>query len=92
MARKVYAMSLTSTWIYEYPDQSSRFVGDVGNGTLLFPGSLQTAGRFWDSTGGGRHDCSQAVSFEKDQTVVANKNTIDITGRANLHTKPESGI
>ena len=36
MARKVYAMSLSSTWIYEYPDQTSRFVGDVANGSLMY--------------------------------------------------------
>ena len=45
MARKVYAMSLTSTWIYEYPDQSSRFVGDVVNGTLVYV--LKDAKKGW---------------------------------------------
>ena len=36
LARKVYAMSLTTTWIYEYPDMTSRFVGDAPNGSLLY--------------------------------------------------------
>ena len=36
LARKVYAMSLTTTWIYEYPDMTSRFVGDASNGALMY--------------------------------------------------------
>lgn len=36
IASKVYAMSLASTWIYEYPDMTSRFVGDIANGALMY--------------------------------------------------------
>ena len=45
VARKVYAMSLTPAWIYEYPDTSSRFVGDVANGSLLYV--LKDCGDDW---------------------------------------------
>ena len=45
VARKVYAMSLTPAWVYEYPDTSSRFVGDVVNGSLLYV--LKDCGNDW---------------------------------------------
>ena len=35
-AKKVYAMSLKSAWIYEYPRSSSRYVGDVASGSLVY--------------------------------------------------------
>ncbi len=38
-------MSLTPAWIYEYPDTSSRFVGDVANGSLLYV--LKDCGDDW---------------------------------------------
>ena len=45
LAQKVYAVSLGSAWIYEYPDMASRFVGDVSNGSLLY--ILKELGNGW---------------------------------------------
>ena len=45
IAKKAYALSLTRSWIYEYPDEKSRFVGDVSNGSLMYV--LKEAGDGW---------------------------------------------
>ena len=45
VAGKVYAMALTSSFVYEYADTSSRFVGDVSSGSLVY--LLADAGNGW---------------------------------------------
>ena len=45
LADKIYAMSLGSSWVYEYPNRSSRFIGDVASGNLMYV--LRDCGNGW---------------------------------------------
>ena len=45
LADKIYAMSLGSSWVYEYPNKSSRFIGDVASGNLMYV--LRDCGNGW---------------------------------------------
>ena len=75
IAKKVYALAKCADWIYEYPDQASRFVGDVSDGSLVYLLGEAKDGWFFAESGDVRGFIrSEAfLTGKKAETIVKEK-------------------
>ena len=74
IAKKVYAISEEPSWIYEYPDETSRFVGDVGNGSLVYLLTEESNGWYFIESGDVRGFIPEEVLLtgKKAEKLVKN--------------------